>query len=293
MGFAQTAAQYITAGNQSYAIKDYAKAVQYYQAAVQADPNSAAAYQGLGNSYYQQGQTSQALDAYEKALNLNPNNAQLSTFVQSLRAKVGSTSVPAASTAASPAASSMSTSSSSTSSFNLDIDAGIILDSSQVGFGGGLSGFVPLSKNFLLGAGGSFYTVSESQSDYGITASATVNFIEAMAKAKYLFDGDSMKPFGFAGAGINAVSGSGSASGGGATATASLGSQVDPMIAFGAGLQFAGGNKMNFEVQLKESIIFVPGVTVSAGSGAYSTTVTAGGGTESYTGIEGGINFDM
>src|ERR1019366_3348726 len=102
-GFAQSAAQYITAGNQFYAAKDYVKGAQYYQAATQMDPNSAAAFQGLGNCEYVQGHNNEALAAYEKALNLNPNNAQLSTFVQALRAKVG-TSAPAPAAAAAPAA---------------------------------------------------------------------------------------------------------------------------------------------------------------------------------------------
>ena len=77
-GFAQTANQYIEAGNQFYASKDYAKAVQYYQAAAQMDPNSAAAFQGLGNSQYSQGQNAEALASYQKALAINPNNTQLS-----------------------------------------------------------------------------------------------------------------------------------------------------------------------------------------------------------------------
>src|ERR1019366_7772031 len=93
-GFAQSAAQYIAAGNQYYAAKDYVKGAQYYQAATQADPNSAAAFQGLGNCEYVQGHNTEALAAYEKALNLNPNNAQLSSFVQGLSAKVGA-SAPA------------------------------------------------------------------------------------------------------------------------------------------------------------------------------------------------------
>src|SRR2546422_10903132 len=89
-GFAQSAAQSIAAGNQTYAAKDYAKGVQYYQAAVQLDPNSAAAYQGLGNCQYMLGKNTEALAAYEKASSLEPNNAQLSSFVQTLKAKVGS-----------------------------------------------------------------------------------------------------------------------------------------------------------------------------------------------------------
>lgn len=72
-------------GNQALANKDYNGALQYYQAAASADPNSAAAYQGEGTCYYYMGQKAQAVQAYEKALQLNPGNTQLQNFINSLK----------------------------------------------------------------------------------------------------------------------------------------------------------------------------------------------------------------
>lgn len=72
-------------GNQALANKDYNSALQYYQAAINADPNSSAAYQGEGTCYYYMGQKAQALQAYERALQLNPGNTQLQSFINSLK----------------------------------------------------------------------------------------------------------------------------------------------------------------------------------------------------------------
>ncbi len=70
--------------NQALANKDYNGALQNYQAAANANPNSSAAYQGMGTCYYYMGQKAQALSAYQKALALSPGNTQLSAFVQAL-----------------------------------------------------------------------------------------------------------------------------------------------------------------------------------------------------------------
>lgn len=89
---AQTSAsadQYYQYGNRFYSEKDYARAAQYYGAAVRLNPNHAAAWQGLGNATYAAGQPQKALAYYEKALQLNPSNTQLSSFVQRLRAQYG------------------------------------------------------------------------------------------------------------------------------------------------------------------------------------------------------------
>ena len=75
----------LSMGNQALTNRDYNGALQYYQAAIAADPNSAAAYQGEGTCYYYLGQKAQALQAYQMALQLNPGNAQLQSFVNSLK----------------------------------------------------------------------------------------------------------------------------------------------------------------------------------------------------------------
>jgi tetratricopeptide (TPR) repeat protein len=95
LGFAQTFNQYLTAGNQFYAAKDYEKAITYYRVAGQNNPNSAAAYQGLGNCYYLLGRDAEALEAYEKDLGLRPDNPAVAQVIARLKAKlVSSVSLP-------------------------------------------------------------------------------------------------------------------------------------------------------------------------------------------------------
>ena len=302
MGFAQTAAQYINAGNQSYGAKDFAKAVQYYQAAVQADPNSAAAYQGLGNSYYQQGQNSEALGAYEKALNLNPNNAQLSTFVQSLRAKVG-TAAPAAQPAAAAPASSGKT---KTIELNLKLGVGLASNvgmsysgastslSDGMGFGGGAEGYYLLPDGHLgLGLIINYYTgygqPAQSttipyfnQSFQPGTATVKVSYndsvIEVMPGVKYMFDGNGLRPYVLGSVGFASLSSSGSVdisySNGPppiAIPTSSYGgsgqSSSGLMAQAGAGAEFSMGPDMGLFLQAKYSMVFlsqsIGGVSVS------------------------------
>lgn len=285
---AQTAAQYIAAGNQSYAAKDYAKGAQYYQAATQMDPNSAAGYQGLGNCEYMLGKNSEALAAYEKALNLSPNNAQLSGFVQSLRAKVGASAPAAAATPAATQAIIMAANPGSQSKFELDLSGGIAFSSGQTGFGGGGGGFFSLGGGIGLGARVNFYTFSSGGSGYGYSASASVNFLEALASAKYRFDIPGFHPYILAGVGIADLMTSVSVSGGGVSVGGSS-SAIDPMIDIGGGVEFPMGTNMNFFGQLKYSMVFIPGQTVTTAYGSY----TAPGGTSTYLPLEVGINFDL
>ncbi len=78
-------ANLITLGNQAMAAKDYNGAIQDYQNAANANPNSVAAYQGMGTAHYFLGQKEQAINAYEKALQLDPSNTRLSNLVAKLK----------------------------------------------------------------------------------------------------------------------------------------------------------------------------------------------------------------
>lgn len=294
-------AQYMQAGNTAYMGRNYDAAISDYLSATQSNPNYWQAYQGLGNCYYAKGDYSTALTNYQKALDLNPNNPQLSNFVQSLRAKVST--APAASNNSVP---SPGASTAATSKFELDVNAGLALVDSEIGFGGGLSGYIPLDRHFFLGASAAFYTASESESGsasgYGVTETASVsgsaNIIEGLARVKYVFDGDSMRPYGFAGIGIADISASASGGatetgGGGSASETASGSAIDPMLALGGGLAFSAGKDMDITVQLKESLIFIGGTTVTASGGGVNESETVGGGTESYTTLEGGLDFNL
>ena len=72
-----------------YNAKNYPQAIQYFSAAIQLDPNNLPALQGRANCYYLQGQYPQALQDYHRVEALSPSD-QLSQFIQSIQAKVGS-----------------------------------------------------------------------------------------------------------------------------------------------------------------------------------------------------------
>jgi hypothetical protein len=298
-------AQYLQAGNTFYSQKSYDQAIRYYQAATQMNANSWQAYQGLGGCYYAKGDNSNALMNYQKSLDINPNNPQVSRFVQYLRSLSTTPPQPTAQNNGLDPNQPIVYETSPTTKFELDVNAGLALFSSEIGFGGGLSAYIPLGKHFFIGASTDFYTISETESasasGYGVTETAsgsgTVNFIEGMARVKYVLNGKSMKPYFFAGAGIVDASGSYSASaseaGSSQSNSGSLGSQIDPVLALGGGLQFAAGKKMDITVQLKECVVFIPGETVTEDEDGINESVTTGGGTESYTVLEGGLDFNL
>jgi tetratricopeptide (TPR) repeat protein len=76
--------RYYQAGNTLYLQKNYDRAILYYNAALQTNPNLWQAYQGLGNCSYAQGDKVKALSDYQKCLSLHPDNPSLSSFTQSL-----------------------------------------------------------------------------------------------------------------------------------------------------------------------------------------------------------------
>jgi len=75
----------------------YAKAIPYFQNAVQADPADWQGYEDLGNSYFKINDNTDALGAYQKSLQINPDNTTLENIVQSLRSSgvAASPSAPA------------------------------------------------------------------------------------------------------------------------------------------------------------------------------------------------------
>jgi len=63
----------------------YAKAITYFQNAVQADPTDWEGYENLGNAYFKINDNADALSAYQKSLQVNPNNSTLENIVQNMQ----------------------------------------------------------------------------------------------------------------------------------------------------------------------------------------------------------------
>jgi hypothetical protein len=295
--FAQaSAAQYLAAGNQFYAAKDYNKSLLYYQAAAQMDPQNAAAQQGLGNSYYVLGRKQEALAAYEKAVAINPNNPQLSACVQTLRAQVGS-APPAASTSLGMKVGNTA----SAKNFELGVRAGADVGASSgygLGIGGGVSGFYLSDEHLSFGGMINFYSFSNTTNlpfEYinqtpawasgSENVSENLGSLEVLAAVKYKFDGNGIKPFLLGGAGLSALMSSesitysysgGPPEGGTSTAPSIPGStSMNPMISVGAGAEFSAGQDMGVFVQGRYSVVF------------------GNGGTFSYAPLEVGVSFNM
>ena len=61
--------------------KEYNKAIEAYQVAIEIDPNNDIAYYNIGNAYYAKGEFYKASKVYEKAVNINP---QYNTYYTSV-----------------------------------------------------------------------------------------------------------------------------------------------------------------------------------------------------------------
>jgi tetratricopeptide (TPR) repeat protein len=94
---AATAQEYYSAGHKLFQSGDYAKAVQYLNAALKLDPKHKNAYYLLGNTYHKQGNTTAAITAFKGYLRLDPGNTQVQAFLSRLQgASPGNKARPAA-----------------------------------------------------------------------------------------------------------------------------------------------------------------------------------------------------
>jgi tetratricopeptide (TPR) repeat protein len=73
--------QYVQYGNQMLQQRQYDKAIQYYSAALKADPQNAAAYKGLGYAAMGKRDVSNGIKYMEYALRLNPNDSGLRQYL--------------------------------------------------------------------------------------------------------------------------------------------------------------------------------------------------------------------
>jgi hypothetical protein len=92
----------------------YAKAITYFQNAVQADPTDWEGYENLGNAYFKINDNADALSSYQKSLQLNPNNTTLENIVQSMQANGAPAAADNSGAANSPASNTESNSYSNT-----------------------------------------------------------------------------------------------------------------------------------------------------------------------------------
>ncbi len=102
---ADTAQDYRDMGQALFQRGLYAKAVDYFQQAVSADPNDWQSYQAMGDSYMKMNANAEALGAYQKSLQINSNNPTVQAQVNSLTASGVQAQVPAASAPSGPAVS--------------------------------------------------------------------------------------------------------------------------------------------------------------------------------------------
>jgi len=81
--------KYIAAGNQFLKVKQYDKAIQYYQASINMNPTWQG-YAYLGTANYYKGDMTNAKASYTKSLELNPNNPGVRQVVAKIDAAGGS-----------------------------------------------------------------------------------------------------------------------------------------------------------------------------------------------------------
>lgn len=74
----------VTYGKQMMGQKRYDEAIQYFGAAIKADPRSAEAYKGLGYAYVYKGDKAKAVQYLKYASQLNPSDSQLAAYVSQL-----------------------------------------------------------------------------------------------------------------------------------------------------------------------------------------------------------------
>jgi tetratricopeptide (TPR) repeat protein len=85
---AAQAQSYFTAGVSYYDAGQMEQSVQYFEYALNLDPNLWQVHQYLGNAFYQLGRTAEALQQFERLLTFNPD-PQVRQWVDSLKAQVG------------------------------------------------------------------------------------------------------------------------------------------------------------------------------------------------------------
>jgi tetratricopeptide (TPR) repeat protein len=84
LGLAISSEDYYGAGVRLYKQKDYEKAIQYFHAAIEQNPDMWQAYQYMGQSYFQTANRTEALVALQTSLKLHPKNDELRKFMDKI-----------------------------------------------------------------------------------------------------------------------------------------------------------------------------------------------------------------
>ena len=79
--WATTGDEYYSAGLGLFRQQDYEKAIQYFHAALESNPDMWEAYQFMGESYYQLGNRTEAVVAMRQSLKLHSDNPTLKKFL--------------------------------------------------------------------------------------------------------------------------------------------------------------------------------------------------------------------
>jgi hypothetical protein len=218
------ATPYYEAANKLYSRKNYNRAVQYYNAAIQFNPDLWQAFQGLGNCSYAQGDKTQALSNYQKCLSLHPDNPGLSSFVKSLRVEIDKAQASSnnANSDADARKSFRSVSEMADEHFEICPSIGTALEVGGLGglgFGIGGGGFFMLDSDFGIGALTHLYLFgfSETTTSTYITQTRTLGnetdtssesdtSLELVPVIKLKFDGNGIRPYFIAGFGLALIS---------------------------------------------------------------------------------------
>lgn len=295
------ATPYYEAGNKLYSQKNYDRAVQYYNAAIQFNPDLWQAFQGLGNCSYAQGDKTQALSNYQKCLSLHPDNPGLSSFVKSLRVEIEKAQASSnnGNSDSDSRKSFRAASEMADEHFEICPSIGTALEVGGLGGGGlgiGGGGFYMLDADFGIGAlthlylfGSSYSTTSTYQTqartpgNETTTTSDSETSLELVPAIKLKFDGNGIRPYLIAGFGLalfSAVETYSYVYSNGPpnfpnTNSYSSGSKIFPVLEGGGGLEITIDHDLSLFLEARADVLLVDR------------------GSATYVPIESGLNFTL
>lgn len=315
MGFSSaqvgTVNQYVAAGDQSFAAKDYTKSIQFYQSAIKLDSHSAAAYEGLGNAYHVLGAKADALSAYRKALKLNPDNSRLESLIEILESKTGE-DAPAA---PEPPKAPVAESSPATQSGEIALMGGFVLTNDGAGVtlsatgnfptlnqgtGGGLRMGFLFHPNFLLGGSIGYYTFGSQTpstvSNYVSSSNSSVDLhsLEFQLYLKCRLATGHVRPYLVVGGGFSKLMASMSDNNSftifGFSQSLASNYTFSPMVEAGGGMEFQLGRSLNFFFECRVEKIYGTGGALSYNGSGFSLV---NGPAFSHVPIEFGLSFGL